>query len=211
MTPPISSIGKKLIMAVTGIMLSLFIIIHTIGNTSALFGRAAYNHYAETLHRLGFLLQISEGLLLLALLLHIYYGLKLALENHQARDTGYRGKRRRLSSIPGWAMPYTGALILFFIGFHYYQLHRPGGMTETALKVRTILTITPSALFYLLAIAALTLHTVHGFWSLNQTLGINYPQYNPLIKGVSLVAALAVGIGLMLLPILALFTADFLL
>lgn len=119
-----SSIGKKSVMAVTGLLLGLFLIAHLAGNSTAFLGREAFNSYAAHLHALGSLIKVFELLLLAVFAVHIYFGMALFLENLETRPCRYEVN----NSAGGrtWAsrtMPYTGLLVLVFIVHHLARFH----------------------------------------------------------------------------------------
>jgi succinate dehydrogenase / fumarate reductase cytochrome b subunit len=205
-----SSIGKKSVMAVTGLMLGLFLVAHLAGNATAFFGRTAFNSYATHLHSLGDLIKVFELLLLTVFAVHIYFGIALFLENLEARPCRYEVD----NSAGGrtWAsrtMPYTGILVLVFIVHHLAKFHF-GGFESVSDLVRDNLSRPISGGYYLFSLALLTLHISHGFWSFFQTLGMNHPKYNTPIKLLTLLGSILIGITFIMIPLLALSCPDFL-
>jgi succinate dehydrogenase / fumarate reductase cytochrome b subunit len=200
-----SSVGKKYIMAATGTLLGGFLLVHAAGNTSIFWGRRAFNSYAEHLHSLGFLINIAELILLSIFLLHIITGISLFLQNRSARDNRYAVRKSAGGRTWGSrTMPYTGLAILAFIllhliNFHFVDHHRP-----IADIVGPILNNPLYTLFYGTAMLILGLHVSHGFWSIFQSLGINHPKYNSLLRTISwigciLIAGIFIAIVLLLL------------
>lgn len=181
-----SSLGKKYIMAGTGLLLGCFLSIHAVGNSFIFQGGAAFNAYAEHLHSLGSLVPISEVLLLTVFLIHIITGITLSLGN---QDAG--GGRYAVSKSAGgrtWGsrtMPWTGAVILAFIPLHLFNVRFIEHTVSVADTVNAVLSNPWYILFYSLGMAALFLHISHGFQSLWQSMGMNHPQYNALIRGGS--------------------------
>jgi succinate dehydrogenase / fumarate reductase cytochrome b subunit len=181
-----SSLGKKYIMAGTGLLLGCFLSIHAVGNSFIFQGGAAFNAYAEHLHSLGSLVPISEVLLLTVFLIHIIVGIMLSLGD---QDAG--GGRYAVSKSAGgrsWGsrtMPWTGAVIFAFILLHLFNVRFVAHTVSVADTVSAVLGIPCYSLLYSLGIAALFLHISHGFWSLFQSMGLNHPLYNALIRGGS--------------------------
>ncbi|NOQ47339.1 MAG: succinate dehydrogenase [Desulfobulbaceae bacterium] len=178
-----SSLGKKYIMAITGLMLGGFLVVHAAGNSSIFWGRAAFISYAEHLHALGILVSLAETGLLSIFLLHVVTGLSLFLQNNQARSSRYA-----VSTSAGgrtWGsrtMPYTGLAILCFIIVHLLNFHFTDHSRPIADIVGPILGSPVYTLFYGTAMLILTLHISHGFWSLFQTLGLSHPGYDDFIR-----------------------------
>ncbi|MEN8142488.1 MAG: succinate dehydrogenase cytochrome b subunit [Thermodesulfobacteriota bacterium] len=205
-----SSIGKKSIMAATGLLLGLFLIAHLAGNSTAFFGRAAFNSYAEHLHSLGDLIKVFELLLLTVFVVHVYFGIALFLENLEARPCRYEVDNNAGGRT--WAsrtMPYTGLLTLVFIVHHLAKFHF-GEFETVSDLVRDNLSRPISGGYYIFSLAILTLHISHGSWSFFQTLGLNHPKYNTLIRGLTLLISILIGITFIMIPLLALYWPDFL-
>ena len=203
-----TSVGKKQLQAVTGLLFLLFLATHLLGNLSIYGGRAAFVAYAQHLHALGKLLLAAEVMLAAALIIHVILGLILFFENRSARPVKYTmdksGGGRTFSS---QTMPYTGLLILGFIGVHLSNFsHHLVDQTN-----RTIFQITVEVFshkgylaFYLFSMVIVALHVRHGLWSAFQTVGANHPKYMPFIEKLSIVFAVIVGIGFGSLPLVIL-------
>ncbi len=200
-----SSVGKKYIMALTGFMLGGFLLVHAAGNTSIFWGRHAFNSYAEHLHSLGFLITIAELVLLTIFLLHIITGISLFLQNLGARDSRYAVQKSAGGRTWGSrTMPYTGLAILAFILMHLINFHFVDHHQPIADIVKPVLSNPLYSLFYGTAMFVLGLHVSHGFWSIFQSLGINHPKYNSLLRCISwigciLIAGIFIAIVLLLL------------
>lgn len=207
-----SSIGKKSIMAASGLLLSLFLFTHLLGNSVIFFGRDAYNAYAEKLHSLGVLVYIFEIGLLTLFLFHIITGIILYLENLKARPSRYsvntsEGGR----SLGSRSMPYTGIIIIVFIVVHLMNFHFTDRSVLVADLVRELLSRPGLAFFYIASLACVALHLSHGVWSLFQSIGFNHEKYNTLIMKGAIVFSLLVASVFILIPVLALFSKSFLL
>lgn len=205
-----SSIGKKSIMAGSGLLLSLFLLTHLAGNATAFWGREAFNSYAEHLHSLGLLLPVLEAGLLAVFLIHISFGLNLFLENLEARPCRYEvdasAGGRTLASR---TMPYTGLLILVFLGHHLVRFHF-ADYSSTSDLVRDNLSLPVTAGYYIFSLLILTLHVSHGFWSMTQTLGLSHAKYDLLRNRLAWTIAAIIGAVFIMIPILAFFWPDFL-
>lgn len=178
-----SSLGKKYIMAVTGFMLGGFLIVHAAGNSSIFLGRTAFLAYAEHLHALGPLLHAAEIALLTVFLIHIITGILLYLHN-----LGSRTSRYAVSNCAGgrsWGsatMPYTGIVVFFFILIHLFNFHFTDHIRTIADIVAEVLSRPLYTIIYAIGLTSLGLHVSHGFWSLFQSLGVNHPKYDGLIR-----------------------------
>ncbi len=198
-----AAIGKKLMMALTGLAFCGFLVVHLIGNLTLYGGRDLFNAYAEHLHSLGPLVTLFElGLLALAIV-HVLTGLTLFYENWRARPVRYRVNKRAGGRTLGSAtMPYTGILLLAFVTLHLITF-RFVDMTE-----RTVFEIVSSAFaqpwyvaVYVFAMVVAAIHVSHGFWSAFQTVGASHPKYMPLVRTVGILFSLMVGIGFGTLPV----------
>ena len=198
-----SSVGKKILMALTGFCFIGFLTGHLIGNLTLYGGRDAFNAYAEHLHALGPVITAVElGLLTLAAI-HVFTGMLLFLQNLKARPVRYvvnkSGGGRTLSSA---LMPYTGFVILLFLIYHLLQFHFVDKTFTTIYDIVSLaFTNVLNISIYIIAMVVVALHIRHGFWSLFQTLGANHPKYMPIIMGASLGISLIFGIGFGFLPV----------
>ena len=198
-----SSMGKKQIMAVTGLAFCLFVAVHLIGNLTIYGGRDLFLSYVEHLHGWGYLLTAAElGLVLLALL-HIAFGLILFIENLRARPVRYAVKKWAGGRTIGSATaPYTGFLILCFIVVHLLKFRF---VEKTNTNDYLLLSDTFAqlgwGLFYIAGVIIVAVHVSHGFWSGFQTLGLNHPKYMPFIKSVGIVFSVIIGVGFVSIPL----------
>jgi succinate dehydrogenase / fumarate reductase cytochrome b subunit len=198
-----SSIGKKLMMAITGLSFCGFLVAHLVGNLFIYGGRDAFNAYAMHLHSLGPLINAAEvGLLTLALI-HVLTGATLFYENLKARPNRYHvNKSAGGRSIGSATMPYTGLFLLLFVIFHLFNFHFVDKTHITIFDIVSMAFSNPLyVVFYILAMIIAGLHVSHGLWSAFQTLGANHPKYMPIIMTTSLVFSLIVGIGFGFLPV----------
>ena len=207
-----SSIGKKSIMAASGLLLSLFLFTHLLGNSVSFFGRDAFNAYAEKLHAMGGLVYVFEFGLLTLFLIHIITGIILYFENLQARPSRYAvNNSEGARSLGSRTMPYTGFIILVFIIVHLMNFHFTDKSIPVADLVRELLSRPVLGMFYIFSLLAVALHLSHGVWSLFQSIGLNHDKYNQMLLKGALAFSIFVGIIFTLIPVLALVSRNFLL
>jgi succinate dehydrogenase / fumarate reductase cytochrome b subunit len=198
-----SSVGKKMLMAVTGLGMTGFLAVHLLGNVMAFAGAEAFNGYAAKLHSLQpYLSVFNIGLATLGLV-HIVVGIILFFGNLKARPTRYKvyqnpGGRTFGSN----TMPYTGVLILIFVIFHLLKFTFVDKSVTPIYQQMAATFANPLwVIMYVVAMVIVAVHISHGFWSLFQTFGINHPRYMPLIMKLGLVVTLVFGFGFGILPI----------
>jgi succinate dehydrogenase / fumarate reductase cytochrome b subunit len=198
-----SSIGKKLMMAITGLSFIGFLAAHLAGNLTIYGGKEAFNSYAEHLHSLGPLLTVAELVLLTFFLVHVITGVILFLQNLNARPVRYAVNKTAGGRTFGSAtMPYTGALLLAFIIFHLLNFSFVDKTDTTIFNIVSSAFSSPLyVVIYILAMVVAAVHVSHGFWSAFQTVGANHSKYMPLIRTVGIAFAVVVGIGFGFLPI----------
>jgi succinate dehydrogenase / fumarate reductase cytochrome b subunit len=204
-----TSVGKKQLMAITGLLFLLFLTTHLLGNLSIYGGPAAFVAYAEHLHALGKLLVAAEIGMVLALIIHVGTAIMLFFENRSARPVKYAmdksgGGGRTFSS---QTMPYTGLLILAFIGVHLanFSHHIVDQTTRNIFQIAVdVFSHKGFLAIYLIAMVIVALHVRHGLWSAFQTVGANQPKYMPFIQKLSIVFAVIAGIGFFSLPLVIL-------
>ena len=198
-----TSVGKKLMMAVTGLFFCVFLTLHLAGNLTIYAGKDAFNSYAQHLHSLGPLLTLAEWGLLLFAAIHICTGLLLFYQNYKARPARYAVNKRAGGRTLGSAtMPYTGVILLLFVIYHLFNFHFVDKTHTTIFQIVSTAFSKPSyVVIYTFAMIVAAVHVSHGFWSAFQTLGANHPKYTPFLRGLSLVFSLIVGIGFGFIPV----------
>ena len=189
-----SPIGRKWIVAITGIILILFVIAHLLGNLSIFLGPEAINAYAEKLQDLGALLWVARIGLLLAVFLHIWFTISLWRENLAARPQKYAVKNDLQTTVYARLMRLSGLVVLAFVLFHLaeftWQAFTPEYKTWVDAQgrhdvYRMVIAGFSSPFvtgFYVLAIGLLAMHLSHGIASLFQTLGITTAKMRPLFE-----------------------------
>ncbi len=208
-----SSIGRKFVLAVTGLGLTLFVIAHLAGNLLLYVGADAYNEYAEALHKNEGLLMIAETGLFAFFALHIYNALVTARLNRAARPDEYLVKVSKIDKSPLTApasnvMTASGILVLLFLMVHLsdfkLELRNPGPPGELPFDKAVRLLHDPITwITYVVGSIVLGYHLSHGFQSAFQTLGFSHPKYSPTIRGVSVLLACVIGAGFASFPIWA--------
>jgi succinate dehydrogenase / fumarate reductase cytochrome b subunit len=199
-----TSVGKKYLMAASGLLFLMFLATHLLGNLSIYGGPTSFVSYAEHLHALGKLLVVAEVGLIVALIIHVSTAVLLFFENRRARPVKYAvdkgGGGRTFSS---QTMPYTGLLILTFIGVHLatFSHHIVDQSTRNIFQIaRTVFSHDIYLIIYIVGVLVVAFHVQHGLWSAFQTLGANHPKYMPFIEKASTVFAIIVAIGFGSLP-----------
>lgn len=206
-----SSIGKKILMALTGILLIIFLIGHLAGNLQLLAGDGgeAFNTYAETLRTVPGI-YVIEALLGLLFLIHAFQGIRLWFLNKQARPVGYKIKGgSKNSSIFSRTMAQTGSITFIFLVIHvksFWYDHTIAGKGATLydLVVSTFMNPWYSG-FYVLAMIILGFHLNHGFQSAFQTFGWNHKKYFKTIQAIGTIYAIAMAVGFAIIPLYFLF------
>jgi succinate dehydrogenase / fumarate reductase, cytochrome b subunit len=201
-----SSIGKKVVMALTGVALVGFVIAHLLGNLLVYLGPAALNEYAEKLRHYPALLWALRIGLLVAAALHVWAAYSLTMMNRAARPEGYREKEHRESTYASRTMRWSGVLLLLFVVYHLMHMtwgnahpdFVPGDVYHNFIVGfrQTLVTA-----FYVVAMLALGLHLYHGVWSSLQTLGLSHPRYNPLRHAFAALLTAVVVIGNISMPV----------
>lgn len=198
-----SSVGKKLLMSITGLCFCGFLASHLGGNLTIYGGKEMFLSYAEHLHSLGVFLNFAEWGLLTFALIHVITGLTLFYQNFKARPMRYKVNKRGGGRTLGSAtMPYTGILLLLFVIMHLSNFHFVDKTDTTIFAIVNKAFDNPLyVLIYTAAMVVAGIHVSHGFWSAFQTLGANHPKYMPFIQTLSLVFAVIVTIGFGALPL----------
>lgn len=210
-----TSVSKKQIMGITGLLLCGFLLTHLAGNLLIFVGPEAFNKYSHALTS-NKAIYIAEAILAAIFLSHIGLAIKLTMENKAARPEGYYMRKHsgRGSTFASSTMPYTGMIGFVFLVLHilgikfgaYYEATYDGVVIRDVYRTTIELFQNPANIaFYVVAVVALGIHVSHGFWSAFQSLGFNHPKYMPKIKIVSKLFGLLVAVGFGALPIVCYF------
>jgi succinate dehydrogenase cytochrome b subunit len=182
-----SSIGKKAVMAVTGLVLFGFLILHMLGNLQVFLGREVMNHYAETLHGNPGLLWVARIILLVSVVLHTWAAIQLTAVKAAARPVAYVKQGNVQGSTGSRTMMLSGPVIALFVIGHL--LHFTTGTIHPQFvelhayeNVITGFANPIAAGLYIVAMILVGFHLSHGIWSMFQSIGFSHPRYTPLIK-----------------------------
>jgi succinate dehydrogenase / fumarate reductase cytochrome b subunit len=205
-----TAIGKKVAMAVSGVLLVLFLVSHMISNVTVLIDPRHLDDYAAWLRSFGPLLWVARlGLLALAVV-HITAAWQLTQMARAARPAAYDRHEAKVATYAARTMRWGGVLLLVFLVYHL--LHFTTGTVHPDFRHgevgRNLIVGMQSpliALFYMVSMLALGLHFWHGTWSVFQTLGANHPAWNRTRNLIAVGLAVLVAGGLFLIPLAALF------
>lgn len=202
-----SSVGKKVVMAVTGLVLFGYVAGHVTGNLLAFLGPEAINDYGLFLHTFlhGTGIWIARAGLLAALVLHVWAAASLTAENRAARPVGYRRRKNRESTFASRTMILSGPLLGVFVVYHL--AHFTTGSVHpnfvagdvyhnlvVGFRSREVVAL------YAVAMLALGLHLYHGGWSMLQSLGASHPRWNFLRNRAAKVVTVLIVIGFLSIP-----------
>lgn len=202
-----SSVGKKIVMGATGLILVVFVVGHMAGNLQFFSGSARFNAYSHLLQvdliELTWLLRVT---LLASVVLHVIAAYQLTMQNRAARPAGYVRREPQVSTYAARTMRWGGVYLLLFIPYHLLHfttgtLHPAFVRGEAYGNVVIGFQTMWVALFYLGAMAFLALHLYHGAWAAFRTLGIARPSNDPLHRRLALALAVIVPAGFSLLPL----------
>jgi succinate dehydrogenase / fumarate reductase cytochrome b subunit len=200
-----TSIGKKVVMAITGLILFGFVIGHMLGNLQVFMGANQMNAYAAMLKANATLLWGVRIVLLVAVILHIVAAVQLTRMSQRSRPEGYHYKDVIQADYAARTMRWSGPIIAVFVIYHL--LHFTTGSVHPRFDVydvyRNVISgfrVWPVSLFYIIAMVALAFHLWHGVWSLFQTLGLINPKSNKIIHRLAAIATLALVIGFISIP-----------
>lgn len=214
-----SSVGKKIINALTGLALVVFVIVHLIGNLKLLYGDPGpFNHYAHFYEELGILLYIVELGLLAMFIFHIIMAVAVWLDKRRARPEKYLKTADAGSpSKKTWSsknMIITGLVLFVFTVVHLKHFKYGAGVTEGYvynegdLVMRDLYRLVIEGfsniyvvIAYTVAMILLGFHLRHGFWSAFQSLGVQHPRLVPLIYTVGILVAIVLAVGFVFLPV----------
>jgi succinate dehydrogenase / fumarate reductase, cytochrome b subunit len=200
-----SSIGKKVVMAVTGFVLFGYVAIHMLGNLQIFLGPEQINAYAATLKGNVAFLWVARLILLTAAVWHIVAAIQLTRQSRRSRPEGYHYKEVIQANYASRTMRWSGLILAVFIIYHL--LHFTTGTVHPSFdelnvysNVVTSFRGWPVALFYIVAMLALGFHLRHGVWSMFQTLGLINPKSDRIIHRLAVIATLLIVIGFISIP-----------
>ena len=207
-----STIGLKVLMAISGFVLFGFVVEHMIGNLLFFSGPDLLNGYGQMLHASSLLLWSARSVMFLAVGVHAYTALVLYLRQRSARPVGYRRTQSRAFAYAARTMKYTGPLVLAFLLFHLAHLTMGWQVTpapfiegEVYSNVVASFQHTWVALVYMVAVLLVGFHLIHGGHSMFESLGVRHPRLDGLIRTVAAGLTVAVTLGFVSLPCAILF------
>lgn len=204
-----STIGRKIVMGVTGIIGIGFLLAHITGNMLVFKGSEAINSYSHFLHGSGAeLLWLARVVLIAAVILHIAAAYSLTQQSHAARPTDYAKRVPQASTLASRFMRWGGVLILVFIVVHILHFTTgtisPGGAYvegDVYHNVVQSFRVWWVAVFYMLSMAVLGLHLYHGAWGSARTLSIAGDSPHPMHRRLPMLIALVVWLGFTIVPL----------
>lgn len=201
-----STVGKKVVMAVTGVILFGFLLGHMAGNLQYFLGPDVLNHYAESLREMPALLWTARIGLLVAAALHIASSISLARIKNYARPSNYVRKQNVGSTYASRTMYWSGPIVLAFLIYHLLHLTfgtvHPNFRELRAYENLVIGFSNPAvAIAYIVSVLLLGMHLYHGLWSMFQTLGAAHPAYTPRLKAFAKVFTVVIVLGFISVPI----------
>ena len=203
-----STVFKKAVMAVTGVILFGYVIAHLIGNLQIYQGREKLDAYGALLHSAPAFLWTARSILLAAVLLHILVTIQLAkLNKLDARPVGYVKKDNSHSSYASRTMYWSGPIIAVFVIYHILHLTvgavGPAGFQEGAVYDNVVHGFQNPLIsgFYIFAMILLCMHLYHGVFSMFQSLGLNHPSYTPIFRNFAKIMAILIAAGNISIPV----------
>jgi len=209
-----STIGRKIVMAVTGFMMVLFVVGHVIGNSTIYFG--LLNAYAEHLHALPPLIWLFRFFMFLMFSFHLLFGVQLTLENRAAKPEGYVMKKNLRATFASKNMIWTGLIIAAFLIYHLlhftFQITNPEISSDRHLDVLGRPDVVKMVVFsfrnffisslYIGSMVVLAFHLTHGIQSFFQTSGLNNDRTFPAFTKAGTLAAVILSLGYIAIPVL---------
>ena len=202
-----STIGKKVVMGVTGLIGLGFVIGHMAGNLQAFSGEAKIDAYGALLHGpLHEVLLIARVVLIAAVLLHITAAYQLTMISRAARPVDYANRKPQVSTLASKTLRWGGVLLLVFIVFHILHftigtVHPDFVAGRVYRNLSTGFAVKWVAAFYLVAMVALGMHLYHGAWSSMRTLGLAKQSAHPLKRYLPMVLAVVISFGFAVIPL----------
>jgi succinate dehydrogenase / fumarate reductase, cytochrome b subunit len=210
-----SVLGKKLLMALTGLFLITFLCVHLFGNIFLYVGKEEFNKYVDTLEGglVHAFILVMEVVLVTAFFFHILNGVRLTLQNMFARGTVKYAvyKPSEQVTLASRSMFVSASIVFIFLVIHlrnFWFEYKFGGLSDTTTPYDIVVStfqIPLYSLLYVVGVGLLGFHLYHGFQSAFQTLGINHKKYTPIIVWVGRIYAIVVALAFASFPIYFLF------
>ena len=208
-----SAIGKKVVMAVTGVFLFGWIFMHMLGNMKMYLGSEHFNEYAKWLRTMGApampndtLLWVVRALLLIAVWFHVQAATQLTLMNRRARPVAYANRDTVVASYASRTMRWSGVIILLFVWYHlghltFGKFHPNFVKDDPYHNVVAGFQVWWVSALYIIANLALGLHLFHGLWSMFNSVGLNHLRFNSWRRIFAVAFALIITLGNISFPI----------
>lgn len=202
-----SSIGKKFVMAVTGLSLILFLTVHLINNLFLFAGKDGFNMLVSSLDAVKPLVRVAEAALLLLFIFHIYNGITLWWENRKANPDKYAvNAAKENSTFYSRTMPWTGGILLVFLITHLSTLwvqfnFGMGGTHEYYEVIKQLFSAIIPVVLYVITMIVLGFHLNHGFQSAFQTFGWQHKKYTPFVEALGTIVSVIYTVGFSSIPI----------
>ena len=207
-----ATIGKKAVMAVTGVILFGFVVGHLVGNLQIYAGADKVNHYAKFLHSMPGPLWGARIALLVSVVLHVWASFELWLLKREARPVAYKKRANLSSSYASRTMLWSGPIIAAFVIYHLLHFtfgtvlpgglaRLPDGDVDVYRNLITGFSQPLVSLFYVVAVTLLGVHLYHGLWSMFQSLGVSHPKYTPRFKQFAAAASVLITVGNISIPV----------
>ncbi len=204
-----SNVGKKILMALTGIILFLYVLVHMLGNLQIYLGSELINNWAKLLHYNAGFLWLARIVLLAAFLVHAVAGVQLWLRRSTTRPVAYRVKESLVATPASRTMIWTGLIIVAFVVYHVMDLTvgvpgvHPGAYVhlDAAGNLHNSFSLVGPVVLYAIAMLALGFHLWHGVYSMFGTLGLTHPRYTELVKKGAALLAVVIALGFASVPL----------
>jgi succinate dehydrogenase / fumarate reductase cytochrome b subunit len=202
-----STVGKKILMALSGIILFAYVVAHMLGNMQIYLGSEVINRYAHFLHSNEGVLWSARIILLAAVLVHAIAGIQLWARKREARPIPYRNKENIQASPASRTMIWTGIIIAVFVVYHVLDLTvgtaraAPYRDLDPAFNVTQGFAYPAAAIAYIVAMVALGFHLWHGVYSMFSTLGLDHRRYMTGIRQIAAFVATVIALANISVPV----------
>jgi succinate dehydrogenase / fumarate reductase cytochrome b subunit len=201
-----STVGKKVVMGITGLIGALFVLGHMAGNLQVFEGSDVFNRYSQLLRTSMELLWTVRIVLILAVIFHVVAAYQLARTSLRSRPVGYARWKAVNSTIASRTMRWTGPILIIFIIYHLLHfttgtLHDDFIEGDVYHNVLSAFRIWWVSAIYIVAMLALSLHLYHGIWSLSQSLGLSHPKYSQGVRSLATILTIIIVAGFIAVPV----------
>ena len=201
-----STVGKKVVMGITGLIGALFVLGHMAGNLQVFEGSDVFNRYSQLLRTSMELLWTVRIVLILAVIFHVVAAYQLARTSLKSRPVGYARWKAVNSTFASRTMRWTGPILLIFIVYHLLHfttgtLHDDFIEGDVYHNVLSAFRIWWVSAIYVVAMLALSLHLYHGIWSLSQSLGLSHPKYSQGVRSLATILTIIIVAGFIAVPV----------